>query len=225
MKDCSSTACCTVLCPKFHQLLMNLALVPVRGTGAVLYHRQEAGAMPCFALLFVSALILLMIVGSMIVSMSVNSRLSADKFGWGFLTGQTLESRQGRVRRATFHLRHGDVIAHRARDCLFRSRSASRSSWSSRLRAASPAQSHFWSSCSPLSPLSFMDSGAFSFLRHSSANMSDPWFERVSVGCRSFEAADGIGLLTGGIILAIMITPIISAVVRDVLDCRTDQPA
>ena len=37
-------------------------------------------------------------------------------------------------------------------------------------------------------------------------------------GCRCFRGSiTGIGLLTGGIILAIMVTPIISAVVRDVL--------
>jgi phosphate transport system permease protein len=41
------------------------------------------------SLLFLSALLLLLIVGSMIVSMSVNSKLSIDRFGWRFLTEQT----------------------------------------------------------------------------------------------------------------------------------------
>src|SRR5918999_5828882 len=39
-------------------------------------------------LLFLSALVVLLVVASMIVAMYSNSRLSINEFGWGFLTGQ-----------------------------------------------------------------------------------------------------------------------------------------
>ena len=169
------------------------------------------------ALLFLSALILLLIVGSMIVSMSVNSRLSIERFGWGFLTGQTWNPAGSEFGALPFI--YGTVMSSLIAliiavplslgVAIFLVEQAPRSlarpiAFLVELLASIPSVVYGLWGIFVLAP----------FLRE----YVDPFLASTFGWLPLFQGSPtGIGLLTGGIILAIMITPIISAVVRDVL--------
>ena len=168
-------------------------------------------------LLFLSALVLLMIVGSMIVSMSVNSKLSIERFGWGFLTEQTWNPAKSEFGALPFI--YGTVMSSLIAlviavplalgVAIFLVEQAPRSlarpiGFLVELLASIPSVVYGLWGIFVLAP----------FLRE----YVDPFLARTFGWLPLFRGTPtGIGLLTGGIILAIMITPIISAVVRDVL--------
>ena len=168
-------------------------------------------------LLFTSAFLLLLIVGSMIAAIIWNSRLSIREFGFGFLTSQAWNPIQGKFGALPFI--YGTIMSSLVAliisvplslgVAIFLVEQAPRHAvrpltFLVELLAAIPSVVYGLWGIFVLAPLlrEYVEpalSSAFEWL---------PLFQGTITG---------IGLLTGGVILAIMITPIISAVVRDVL--------
>ena len=183
------------------------ALAPTGSTGDAIFR----------GLLFLSALILLLIVSSMIVAMSVNSKPSLDKFGWGFLTGRTWNPAGGEFGALPFI--YGTVMSSLIAlviavplslgVAIFLVEQAPRRlarpiAFLVELLASIPSVVYGLWGIFVLAPV----------LRE----YVEPPLARAFGWLPLFQGTPtGIGLFTGGIILAIMITPIISAVVRDVL--------
>jgi phosphate transport system permease protein len=168
-------------------------------------------------ILFLSALVIILIVASMIVTMYSNSRSSISEFGWGFLTGR--EWNPVRHEFGALPFIYGTVMSSiialiiavplSLGVAIFLVEQAPRSlarpvGFLVELLASIPSVVYGLWGIFVLAP----------FLRTS----VEPFLQRVFGWLPLFQGTPtGIGLFTGGIILAIMITPIISAVVRDVL--------
>jgi phosphate transport system permease protein len=168
-------------------------------------------------LLFLSALIVLVIVASMIIVMYSNSRLSINEFGWGFLTGREWNPVRGEFGALPFI--YGTVMSSvialliavplSLGVAIFLVEQAPPKiarpvGFLVELLASIPSVVYGLWGIFVLAP----------FLR----TTVEPALARVFGQLPLFRGTPtGIGLFTGGIILAIMITPIISAVVRDVL--------
>jgi phosphate transport system permease protein len=168
-------------------------------------------------LLLSAATLVLLIVGSMIVALAFESRLSIGQFGFGFLTGTDWNPVTSQFGALAFI--YGTIMSsliallisvplslgiaiflveqaprHLARPITFLVE----------LLAAIPSVVYGLWGIFVLAP----------FLRVHVDPPLQRWFGWLPL----FKGPiTGIGLLTGGIILAIMVTPIISAVVRDVL--------
>jgi len=100
-----------------------------------------------------------------------------------------------------------------------RCRWASRYSSSNRRLTIWRARWGFWLSCSPRFPRVVYGLWGIFVLAPVLRVYVEPFLAKWFGFLPLFQGSiTGIGLLTGGIILAIMVTPIISAVVRDVLD-------
>lgn len=168
-------------------------------------------------LLFLSALIILLIVASMIVAMASNSQLSISKFGWGFLTGRSWNPVKSDFGALPFI--YGTVMSSiialviavplSLGVAIFLVEQAPRRiarpvGFLVELLASIPSVVYGLWGIFVLAPV----------LREYVEPFLARWFGWLPL----FQGTPtGIGLFTGGIILAIMITPIISAVVRDVL--------
>src|SRR5215213_8262956 len=168
-------------------------------------------------ILFLSAIVMLLIVTSMIVVMYSNSRISISEFGWGFLTGR--EWNPVRHEFGALPFIYGTVMSSiialviavplSLGVAIFLVEQAPRRiarpiGFLVELLASIPSVVYGLWGIFVLAP----------FLR----STAEPFLGRVFGWLPLFRGTPtGIGLFTGGIILAIMITPIISAVVRDVL--------
>jgi phosphate transport system permease protein len=168
-------------------------------------------------ILFLSALVVVLLVGSMIVAMYSNSRLSMSEFGWGFLTGR--EWNPVRHEFGALPFIYGTVMSSiialiiavplSLGVAIFLVEQAPRRlsrpiGFLVELLASIPSVVYGLWGIFVLAP----------FLRVH----VEPFLQSVFGWLPLFQGTPtGIGLFTGGIILAIMITPIISAVVRDVL--------
>jgi len=169
------------------------------------------------AAMFAVALLLLLIVAAMIVALASHSRLSIREFGFGFLTGREWNPIKGQFGALAFiygtivssliallisvPLSLGIAIFLVEQAPYYVSRPIT---FLVELLAAIPSVVYGLWGIFVLAP----------FLRvHVEPNLAH-WFGWLPL----FQGPiTGIGLLTGGVILAIMVTPIISAVVRDVL--------
>ncbi|MDT5158308.1 MAG: phosphate transport system permease protein [Acidobacteriota bacterium] len=168
-------------------------------------------------LLLLSALLLLVIVGGMIYGMASNSMLSIREFGFSFLTGRTWDPIQGEFGALPFI--YGTVVSSLIAlviavpislgVAVFLVEQAPRRlarpvAFLVELLAAIPSVVYGLWGIFVLAP----------FLRVHIEPPLQNWLGWLPF----FQGTiTGIGLFTGGIILAIMVTPIISAVVRDVL--------
>src|SRR5260370_27193922 len=166
-------------------------------------------------LMFLAALLILLIVGGMIVALAAKSMLSIREFGFGFLTSREWNPVKGEFGALPFV--YGTVVSsliallisvplslgiaiflveqaprHLARPITFLVE----------LLAALPSVVYGVWGIFVLAPF---------LLVHVDPPLAR-WFGWLPLFQGSIT---GIGLLTGGIILAIMVTPIISAVVRD----------
>ncbi|HLL16353.1 MAG TPA: phosphate ABC transporter permease subunit PstC [Pyrinomonadaceae bacterium] len=184
------------------------ALSPTGNTGDAVFR----------AALFGCALTVLLIVGAMIAAMASNSRLSLREFGFGFLTSSEWNPVTGRFGALPFI--YGTVVSSLLAllisvpislgVAVFLVEQAPRRlarpiTFLVELLAAIPSVVYGLWGIFVLAPL----------LRQYVEPPLQKWFGWLPF----FQGPiTGIGLFTGGIILAIMITPIISAVVRDVLD-------
>ncbi|HJR06351.1 MAG TPA: phosphate ABC transporter permease subunit PstC [Pyrinomonadaceae bacterium] len=170
------------------------------------------------AVLFACAFTVLLIVAAMIAAMASNSRLSLREFGFGFLTGSEWNPVAGRFGALPFI--YGTIVSSLLAlligvplslgIAVFLVEQAPRRlarplTFLVELLAAIPSVVYGLWGIFVLAPV----------LRQHVEPVLARW-----LGWTPFfqGSITGIGLLTGGIILAIMITPIISAVVRDVLD-------
>ena len=183
------------------------ALAPTGSTGDAIFR----------GLLFLSALIILLIVGSMIAAMYSNSRLSIHEFGWGFLTSRewnparhefgALPFIYGTVMSSVIALVIAVPLSLGVAIFLVEqapARIARPVGFLVELLASIPSVVYGLWGIFVLAP----------FLRE----YVEPGLAKTFGFMPLFQGTPtGIGLFTGGIILAIMITPIISAVVRDVL--------
>jgi phosphate transport system permease protein len=168
--------------------------------------------------LFLCALLLLVIVTAMIVAMASNSMLSIRQFGFGFLTSRTWDPIKGQFGALPFI--YGTIVSSvlalliavplSIGVAIFLVEQAPRSlarplAFLVELLAAIPSVVYGLWGIFVLAP----------FLREHVAPPLARW-----LGWTPFfkGTPTGLGLFTGGIILAIMITPIITAVVRDVLE-------
>jgi phosphate transport system permease protein len=183
------------------------ALSPTGSTGDAVFR----------GILFLSALVIILIVASMIVTMYSNSRSSISEFGWGFLTGR--EWNPVRHEFGALPFIYGTVMSSiialviavplSLGVAIFLVEQAPRRiarpvGFLVELLASIPSVVYGLWGIFVLAP----------FLRVH----IEPFLQRVFGWLPLFQGTPtGIGLFTGGIILAIMITPIISAVVRDVL--------
>jgi phosphate transport system permease protein len=168
-------------------------------------------------LLFLGALLILLIVTGMVLGMWANSRLSIREFGWGFLTSRTWDPIKGKFGALPFI--YGTIVSSvialviavplSLGVAIFLVEQAPRRvarpiAFVVELLAAIPSVVYGLWGIFVLAP----------FLRVHVEPFLARWFGFLPL----FQGTiTGIGLFTGGIILAIMITPIISAVVRDVL--------
>ncbi|MDT7779874.1 MAG: phosphate transport system permease protein [Acidobacteriota bacterium] len=168
-------------------------------------------------LLLLSALLLLVIMGGMIYGMASNSMLSIREFGFSFLTGRTWDPIQGEFGALPFI--YGTVVSSLIAlviavpvslgVAVFLVEQAPRRlarpvAFLVELLAAIPSVVYGLWGIFVLAP----------FLRVHVEPPLQNWLGWLPF----FQGTiTGIGLFTGGIILAIMVTPIISAVVRDVL--------
>ena len=183
------------------------ALSPTGNTGDAVFR----------SLMFSSALLLVLILFAMIAAMAVNSMLSLREFGFAFLTGSSWDPIRGEFGALPFI--YGTVVSSLIAllisvplslgVAVFLVEQAPRRlarplAFLVELLAAIPSVVYGLWGIFVLAP----------FLRGHVGPPLQEWF-----GWLPFfrGTSTGIGLLTGGIILAIMITPIISAVVRDVL--------
>jgi phosphate transport system permease protein len=167
--------------------------------------------------LFLSALLILIIVGAMIVAMASDSMLSIRQFGWGFLTSSEWDPVRGKFGALPFI--YGTIVSSilaliiavplSLGVAIFLVEQAPRSlarpiAFLVELLAAIPSVVYGLWGIFVLAP----------FLRV----YIEPPLAKYFGWLPFFQGTiTGIGLFTGGIILAIMITPIISAVVSDVL--------
>jgi phosphate transport system permease protein len=168
-------------------------------------------------ILLLSALVMLLIITSMIVVMYSNSRLSISEFGWGFLTGRewnpvrrqfgALPFIYGTVMSSVIALIIAVPLSLGVAIFLVEQappKIARPVGFLVELLASIPSVVYGLWGIFVLAPV----------LR----TTVEPFLGRVFGWLPLFRGTPtGIGLFTGGIILAIMITPIISAVVRDVL--------
>src|SRR5260370_6073695 len=169
------------------------------------------------ALMFGAALLVLLIVGVMILALASHSALSIREFSFGFLTGREWNPVKGQFAALAFiygtvassliallisvPLSLGIAIFLVEQAPPFLSRPIT---FLVELLAAIPSVVYGLWGIFVLAP----------FLRVHVEPPLARWFGWLPL----FQGPiTGIGLLTGGIILAIMVTPIISAVVRDVL--------
>jgi phosphate transport system permease protein len=169
------------------------------------------------ALMFGAALLLLLIVGSMILALASHSTLSIRQFGFGFLTSREWNPVKGQFGALAFiygtvassliallisvPLSLGIAVFLVEQAPPFLSRPIT---FLVELLAAIPSVVYGLWGIFVLAP----------FLRLHVEPPLARWFGWLPL----FQGTiTGIGLLTGGVILAIMVTPIISAVVRDVL--------
>ena len=187
--------------------LWRRALSPTGNTGDAIFR----------AATFAVALLLLLIVAAMIVALASHSTLSIRQFGFGFLTGREWNPIKGQFGALAFiygtivssviallisvPLSLGIAIFLVEQAPYYVSRPIT---FLVELLAAIPSVVYGLWGIFALAP----------FLRvHVEPNLAH-WFGWLPL----FQGPiTGIGLLTGGVILAIMVTPIISAVVRDVL--------
>ncbi len=168
-------------------------------------------------LMFFAALLILLIVGGMIVVLAAKSMLSIREFGFGFLTSREWNPVKGEFGALPFV--YGTVVSSLIAllisvplslgIAIFLVEQAPRSlarpiTFLVELLAAIPSVVYGVWGIFVLAP----------FLRVHVEPPLARWFGWLPLFRGSIT---GIGLLTGGIILAIMVTPIISAVVRDVL--------
>jgi phosphate transport system permease protein len=167
--------------------------------------------------LFFGALLILLIVAAMIVAMGSDSMISIHKFGWGFLTSKSWNPVQGEFGALPFI--YGTVVSSiialliavplSLGVAIFLIEQAPRRlarpiAFVVELLAAIPSVVYGLWGIFMLAP----------FLRV----YVEPPLARSFGWLPFFQGTiTGIGLLTGGVILAIMITPIISAVISDVL--------
>ena len=167
--------------------------------------------------LFFGALLILLIVAAMIVAMGSDSMISIHKFGWGFLTSKSWNPVQGEFGALPFI--YGTVVSSiialliavplSLGVAIFLIEQAPRRlarpiAFVVELLAAIPSVVYGLWGIFVLAP----------FLRV----YVEPPLARSFGWLPFFQGTiTGIGLLTGGVILAIMITPIISAVISDVL--------
>lgn len=168
-------------------------------------------------ILFFSAVLMLVIVTAMVIAMASNSMLSIREFGFGFLTGRTWDPIKGKFGALPFI--YGTVVSSvialmiavplSIGVAVFLVEQAPRSiarpfAFLVELLAAIPSVVYGLWGIFVLAP----------FLREHVQPPLSRWFGWLPL----FQGTStGLGLLTGGIILAIMVTPIITAVVRDVL--------
>ncbi len=183
------------------------ALSPTGSTGDAVFR----------GILFLSALVIVLIVAAMIVTMYSNSRSSMKEFGWAFLTGR--EWNPVRHEFGALPFIYGTVMSSvialiiavplSLGVAIFLVEQAPRRlarpvGFLVELLASIPSVVYGLWGIFVLAP----------FLRE----YVEPFLQHVFGWLPLFQGTPtGIGLFTGGIILAIMITPIISAVVRDVL--------
>jgi len=183
------------------------ALSPTGNTGDAVFR----------VLLFSSALVILLLVTAMILAMAANSRLSFREFGFGFLTSRAWNPVRGEFGALPFI--YGTVMSSvialviavplSLGVAIFIVEQAPRRvarpiAFLVELLASIPSVVYGLWGIFVLAP----------FLREHVEPGLARWFGWLPL----FQGTiTGIGLFTGGIILAIMITPIISAVVRDVL--------
>ncbi len=167
--------------------------------------------------LLLCAVLLLVIVSSMVIAMAANSMLSIREFGFGFLTGRNWDPIKGEFGALPFI--YGTIVSsvlalviavplsigvaiflvEQARPGIARPLA-----FLVELLAAIPSVVYGLWGIFVLAP----------FLREHVQPPLAKWFGWLPL----FEGTPtGLGLFTGGIILAIMVTPIITAVVRDVL--------
>jgi phosphate transport system permease protein len=167
--------------------------------------------------LFCCALLLVVIVVLMFVEIGSNARLSLAEFGLSFLTGRNWDPIQGEFGALPFV--YGTVVSSLLALLLavpvslgiavFLVEQAPRAlsrplGFLVELLAAIPSVVYGLWGIFVLAP----------FLREHVGPPLQKWFDWLPF----FQGTvTGIGLLTGGVILAIMVTPIITAVVRDVL--------
>jgi len=183
------------------------ALSPTGSTGDAVFR----------GLLFLCAVLILVIVTAMIVAMASNSMLSIREFGFGFLSGRTWDPIKGQFGALPFI--YGTVVSSvialiiavplSIGVAIFLVEQAPQSlarplAFLVELLAAIPSVVYGLWGIFVLAP----------FLRESVQPRLGNWLGWLPL----FQGTPtGLGLLTGGIILAIMVTPIITAVVRDVL--------
>jgi phosphate transport system permease protein len=168
-------------------------------------------------LVFFAALLILLIVGGMIFALASKSMLSMREFGFGFLTSREWNPVKGEFGALPFI--YGTVVSSLIAllisvplslgIAIFLVEQAPRNlarpiTFLVELLAAIPSVVYGLWGIFVLAP----------FLRVHVEPPLARWFGWLPLFQGSIT---GIGLLTGGIILAIMVTPIISAVVRDVL--------
>jgi phosphate transport system permease protein len=162
--------------------------------------------------------LILIIVAAMIAVMTQSSWLSIQKFGFGFLTGQTWDPIKGEFGALPFI--YGTIVSAvlalliatpiSVGVAIFLVEQAPKSlarpmAFLVELLAAIPSVVYGLWAIFVLAPL--LRVYVQPFLQQTLGFL--PFFKGT---------ANGIGMLSGGIILAIMITPIITAVVRDVLE-------
>jgi len=168
--------------------------------------------------LTVCAALILIIVAAMIAVMTVNSWLSIQAFGFGFLTGQVWDPIKGEFGALPFI--YGTIVSSvlalliaapvSIGVAIFLVEQAPKSlarpmAFLVELLAAIPSVVYGLWAIFVLAPI----------LRV----YVQPFFQQTLGFLPFFKGtANGIGMMSGGIILAIMITPIITAVVRDVLE-------
>ncbi len=169
------------------------------------------------ALLFATALLVLLIVASMVVAMASNSMLSIREFGFSFLTGRNWDPIKGEFGALPFI--YGTLVSSLIAlviavplslgIAIFLVEQAPQGlarpiAFLVELLAAIPSVVYGLWGIFVLAPVM--------------RQYIDPPLARWFGWLPLFQGTiTGIGLFTGGVILAIMITPIISAVVRDVL--------
>ena len=169
------------------------------------------------ALMFGAALLLVLIVGSMILALASHSTLSIHEFGFGFLTSREWNPIKGQFGALAFI--YGTVASSLI--ALLISVPLSLGIAIFLVEQAPPSLSR---------PITFLVEllaaipsvvyglcGIFVLAPFLRVHVEPPlahWFGWLPLFRGTIT---GIGLLTGGVILAIMVTPIISAVVRDVL--------
>jgi len=167
--------------------------------------------------LLLCAVLLLVIVSAMVIAMAANSMLSIREFGFGFLTGRNWDPIKGEFGALPFI--YGTIVSsvlalviavplsigvaiflvEQARPSIARPLA-----FLVELLAAIPSVVYGLWGIFVLAP----------FLREHVQPPLAKWLGWLPL----FEGTPtGLGLFTGGIILAIMVTPIITAVVRDVL--------
>jgi phosphate transport system permease protein len=172
--------------------------------------------------MFAAALLVLIIVGGMIVALAAKSKLSIQQFGFGFLIGRQWNPVKGDFGALPFiygtlvsslialliavPLSLGIAVFLVEQAPVFLSRPIT---FLVELLAAIPSVVYGVWGIFVLAP----------FLRVHVEPPLARWFGWLPLFRGSIT---GIGLLTGGIILAIMVTPIITAVVRDVLAAVPD---